>query len=239
MKVIKHLLLGVILTYCSSVVSYSQCKPYILIDGNQVLADNSEAGITLPYWLQATQTLAASQNVYSVSVIEFTVNGTSLDFSQVLKITTSTAVPANKVWKIEGISKQVSLTTSGTATSATWTGPGTYNWSVPSCVNYICIEVWGAGGGGGGDISSGSNGGGGGGGGGYGYQCFSVTPGAAYVVTVGAGGTGGQGCHCDGIVGGTSSVGALISATGGSPGLSAGGTGAGGAGRTERVVSQP
>ena len=50
-----------------------------------------------------------------------------------------------------------------------------------------------------------------GGGGGYGYGCFHVVSGSTYTITVGNGGSGL-------ISGGPSSVGSLISATGGSPG---------------------
>jgi hypothetical protein len=99
--------------------------------------------------------------------------------------------------------------------SQTFTSSGTF--TVPPGVISIAIEVVGGGGDGGG------NGGGGGGGGGYSNGLFSVTPSSMLVVTIGGSG------------GGNTSVGALISATGGGNGVSVsnpniGGGGAGGVG---------
>lgn len=103
----------------------------------------------------------------------------------------------------------------------TYTTSGTFPFSVPAGVTSLTIEVVGAGG------SGGGNGGGGGGGGGYAKGVYTVTAGSALSVNVGAGG-GGAGS-------GTSSVGSLISATGGANGVSVsnpniGGGGAGGVG---------
>ena len=50
--------------------------------------------------------------VQSISVIEFTVNSNSLEFSQVKKVTTVETVPAGKIWKIESIGKTASLSSS-------------------------------------------------------------------------------------------------------------------------------
>ena len=91
----------------------------------------------------------------------------------------------------------------------TYTTPGSYSFTVPSCVTSINVEVVGGGGNGGG------NGGNGGSGGGYSSGTFSVTPGTAYTVNVGA-------------AGGTTNVGALISATGGGSNGGAAGSGSGG-----------
>jgi hypothetical protein len=93
--------------------------------------------------------------------------------------------------------------------------------TVPAGVTSIDIEVVGAGGAGGG------NGGGGGGGGGYAKGTYTVNPGQILTVTVGAAGGG--------PAGGTSSVGTMISATGGTNGTfvsnpSIGGGGIGGSG---------
>ncbi len=103
----------------------------------------------------------------------------------------------------------------------TYTTSGTFSFNVPGGVTSLTIEVVGAGG------SGGGNGGGGGGGGGYAKGIYTVTPGSVLSVNVGAGG-GGAG-------GGTSSVGTLISATGGANGVTVanpniGGGGAGGVG---------
>lgn len=201
-----------------------QCnRPYIRIDGNRVLADNSQTqnGLTLPLWLRAGQSLEADQNVVSISVLEFTVSGTTLEFSQVLSVTASQTVPAGKVWKVESIIKGLIYTA---ASSLVVSSGGTFNWTVPSCVNYACIEIWGAGGGGGGGNST-PAGGGGGGGGAYGYQCFTVTPGSTHAVTIGIGGAGAA-AGTAGSAGTASSVGSLISAGGGAGGINgaAGGT---------------
>lgn len=91
--------------------------------------------------------------------------------------------------------------------------------TIPNAVTLITIEVVGAGGDGGG------NGGGGGGGGAYAKGEYTVTPGDILTVIVGTGGSG--------AAIGTTSVGTLISVTGGENGFSVpnpdlGGGGAGG-----------
>jgi len=205
-----------------------QCQPYIKIDGNLINANQIHpTGLSLPVWLRAGQTLSADQMVNSISVIVFTVNGTSLEFKEVLPISSLVTVPAGEVWKIESILKQPSM---GNANSVVMSQSGTYSFTVPNCANYICIEVWGAGGGGGGGRNSGSTagGGGGGGGGGYGQECFVVSSGTTYQVIVGSGGSGGA-VNGTGSSGAVSSVGSLISATGGTGG-SGGSVGTGGVG---------
>lgn len=91
-------------------------------------------------------------------------------------------------------------------TTVSFTTPGTYTWTVPSCVTSITVQVWGAGGGGGGawvkmDNSTTDSfgtaieacaGGGGGGGGGFSTQTFVVVPGQTYTIVVGAGGVSGS-----------------------------------------------
>jgi hypothetical protein len=102
---------------------------------------------------------------------------------------------------------------------------GTNTFTVPAGVTKIMIEVWGGGGGGG---ASGANPGSPAGGGGYGKDIITVTPGTAYTVTVGAAGVQGT-SGASGTTGGTTSVGTLISATGGAGGgANCGGPGWGG-----------
>jgi len=87
---------------------FSQCASYIKVDGNMILASATATdpiAIVLPIWLEAGQTLAADQNVYSISVLEFTINGTSLEFSRTLKVTTIQTVPSSKTWKVESVLK--------------------------------------------------------------------------------------------------------------------------------------
>lgn len=207
----------------------SQCQPFISIDGK----NTSARTVVLPMWLKEGQVLGMNEAVPSVSVIEFTQNGSALEFSQVLSVTTESSVPQGKVWKIESV--VVTPLIGNVLSSVTYTSSGTF--VVPTCTNFVCIEAWGAGGGGGTCTGCANNqgGSGGGGGGGYGTGCFTVTPGSTLNVVVGNGGSAGQ-------VGGTTSVDNLISATGGSGG-SPGVGGAGGAGGTSsafvKINGQP
>lgn len=84
--------------------------------------------------------------------------------------------------------------------------PGTNQFTIPTGVTQIAVEIWGGGGGGG--NATDSLHGAGGGGGGYGKGSFAVTAGANYSVVVGAGGNAFS-------AGGSSSFGGLISAGGG------------------------
>lgn len=113
---------------------------------------------------------------------------------------------------------------SGIVNRQVFTSNGTYT---PTSGMMFCdIEVVGGGGGGGGSAASPTAAGGAGGGGGYARKIFTAaTIGASQSVTVGAGGTGGIAGGAgpnDGGTGGTTSVGALISATGGAGGKQAG-----------------
>lgn len=97
--------------------------------------------------------------------------------------------------------------------SSTWTAPGNVNW--------VDVEMWGAGGGGGGGGSApgvGSQAGGSGGGGGssgcYRREKIHVTPGTTYTITVGTGGAGG-GSNANGSNGGDTSFDTIITTSGG------------------------
>lgn len=103
-------------------------------------------------------------------------------------------------------------------------------WTVPSGVTKIRVRCWGGG--------AGGNTANGGPAGGYGEGVFSVSPGEQYTVTIGAGGAAFS-------AGGTTSLGALISATGGAaPATNTGGTSsatvnvAGGIGRVHSVSGE-
>lgn len=237
----KNSLFTFLLYISSSISIFGQNLPSLLIDN--VSTQFSE--VSLPYWLKAGQTINIGTNAQSVSILEFTVNGSNLEFSQTIALKTVQTVPASKVWKIEAIglkSENSSIPSStfissGSSSSSSESLPtifqspkkfetvGTYNWKVPPGVTSICIEVWGAGGGG--DRRSTSGGVvGGGGGGGYAYECFSVVPGTTYNVIVGSGGGSGSMFGYGG-AGGTSSVGNLINVTGGAGGAGATGGAAG------------
>jgi len=105
-----------------------------------------------------------------------------------------------------------------------FTSTGTY--TPTSGMLYADIEVIGGGGGGGGvSLPGASEGGaaGGGGAGGYAKGLFTAaTIGASKAVTIGAAGTGGSNSGASGTAGGTTSVGVLISATGGGAGAGSG-----------------
>jgi hypothetical protein len=111
--------------------------------------------------------------------------------------------------------------------SLTFTTSGTF--TVPAGVTSVTIEVVGAGG------NGWLNGGGGGGGGGYAMGVYTVTPSSILNVTVGT--------PNGGVVGGTTSVDALLSATGGGEGFTVpnpnlGGGGAGGVGSGGTVANR-
>jgi hypothetical protein len=224
MKTKINTLLVCLALYCMAIsTSYAQCLPMIKIDGNDIIADeNSPSGIKLPSWLAAGQTLAQSQNVYSIAVIEFTINGTALDYSQNKSVTTVQTVPAGKVWKLESIHKDPTLTQS---VSTSYTIPGTYSFT-PTCSGKYLLKVWGAGGGGGGGASPCNLGGTGGGGGGYSEGYYNLLSTSTYTVTVGAGGTGAAfNSFATGSTGGSSSVGSIVNALGGTGGIGPSGCG--------------
>jgi hypothetical protein len=226
MKKLKHILLTAILLGSFSVVK-SQKIPSLIIDSTEIQFSE----VSMPYWLKAGQKIGLGVNAKTVSVLEFTINGTALEFSRVISVTSNQTVPSNKAWKIEGIGLNKSDTLSGLNSSnvissgssssssnlpsifqspVKFETPGTYTWKVPPGITAIWVEVWGAGGGGP-NCTSTQQHSSGGGGGAYGYACFAVVPGSVYSVVVGSGGvnTGS---------GGNSSFGSLISASGGSGG---------------------
>jgi hypothetical protein len=211
----KNYIFTLMALFSCTITVLGQNSSSLLIDNVSTVFSN----VSLPYWLKSGQTLALGTNSKSVSILEFTVNGTALEFSQVISLTSVQTVPQNKVWKIEAIGQNtVTNSTSilnsnfppGSVLPTILQSPrkfevqGTFDWTVPSGITSICVEVWG--GGGGSAYGYGLDNGFGGGGGGYGYQCFSVIPGTTYQV----------------IVGGNSSVGTLISATAGGGGASGG-----------------
>jgi len=231
-KLLNVLLLSIaiVLTTSSFQRLNAQCEPFIRIDGEIVIANETvPTGLALPLWLKAGQTLSVGLTVRSVSVIEFNEAGTSLEYSQVLSITSALplAVPAGKVWKVESIVKKPTI--GGGVNRVEYLMAGSNTFTVPSCAEYICIEAWGGGGGGqGGKYTTPYRSGGGGGGGAYGQGCFDVVPGTTYTVSVGAGGLRSDPSSSTppaGSDGGNSSVGTLITAYGGKGGTNSGGLG--------------
>lgn len=120
-------------------------------------------------------------------------------------------------------------------------------------MKYCVIEVIGAGGGGGGVTGAAGQSAtaSGGGAGGYARESFdAATIGVSQAVIIGAGGAGGVAGNNPGAAGGSTSVGALLSATGGAGGLGGAvsvvsasggtpGTGGAGAGGNVNTVGQP
>ena len=227
----KNTVISVLFCVSCTLSTLGQNLPSLLIDN--VSTQFSE--VSLPYWLKAGQSIDLGTNAQSVSALEFNVNGSNLEFSQAIAITTAQTVPLNKVWKIEAIglkSANSSIPSSillGSGSTSTSTSlptvfqspkkfeiPGTYSWTVPPGITSICIEVWSGGGGGGGASYGGLAGGGGGGG--YAYQCFTVVPSTTYTINVGSGGIGGTNASTDGTAGGNSSFGNLMNVIGGAGG---------------------
>lgn len=109
----------------------------ITVDGDDVLVSDQAK---FPFWLKAGQTLAASTNVVSISVIEYNVlaspaGGNVLTLEQVVKVTTAQTVPANKAWKVEAVLLDPALASSpGQTTNAVtyWSDANTTGSTVTS-----------------------------------------------------------------------------------------------------------
>ena len=98
--------------------------------------------------------------------------------------------------------------------------PGVTTYTVPAGVYWLFGQCQGAGAGGGGANSGGTISGGGGGAGGYIEGWFAVNPGDSITLTIGAGGAGGLGgtAPSDGSAGGSTSIGSVMTSTGGNGG---------------------
>jgi hypothetical protein len=106
MRYIQQTILLIIL-FGSFTSANAQKVPSLIIDSTEIQFSE----VSMPYWLKAGQKIGLGVNAKTVSVLEFTINGTALDFSRVLSITSNQTVPTNKAWKIEGIGLNKSDTT--------------------------------------------------------------------------------------------------------------------------------
>jgi hypothetical protein len=161
---------------------YGQTEPILIIDGQSVMF---KSDVSFPYWLKSGQTIDIGPNVKFVSILEFNVDSSTLNYSQTISLSSIQAVPASKTWKVEAVAILWDFNSySGFSNSTqpsifvsprTYSSVGDFTFVVPASVFRICVEAWGPGGGLGG------------GGGGYGYSCFNVTPGNSYNIHIGRG----------------------------------------------------
>lgn len=140
-------------------------------------------------------------------------------------------------WKVLLYQKQTPIVPFTVVRRQIFPSSGTYT---PNAFMLYCdAKVYGGGGGGGGVDATSSAAGGGGGSGGFSQKVFSAaTIGASQTVTIGAGGTAGANTGGAGGTGGTTSLGALLTAGGGSGGVGVNVTGnsvAGGTGGTGSI----
>lgn len=103
-------------------------------------------------------------------------------------------------------------------------------WTCPANVTQISVDACGGGGGGAGGASGGTGGGGGGGAAAVIGRKITVVPGTVYTITIGTGGAGGTTNSAAGGTGGATSLGTLLSLSGGVGGtrVTTGGGGAAG-----------
>ena len=180
-----------------ALIGNAQKNPTLIIDG---LAISFESNTSLPYWINEGKTIDLGVHAISVSILEFNVVENELQFNQVINLTSSSAVPTSKVWKIEAIGIGLNTDDSGLATNGfstsdsptIFTSPQTFTssatWTVPPGVTNICIEAWGKGGDGGDCLNSSQLNynvyAGAGGGGSYGYDCFIVESGTILNISI-------------------------------------------------------
>lgn len=128
----------------------------------------------------------------------------------------------------------VVLNISGTAFAAFGVGnrekmfTSSGSWTCPTGITQIYVDAAAGGGGGYGVSGSSTGGAGGGGGSALAGAPYTVVPGTAYPVTIGAGGAGGAAGGNAGAAGGTTSFGTLFSLTGGGGATGVNTVGAGG-----------
>jgi hypothetical protein len=178
-------------------------------------------GVPIRFLVATGNTAAASLNVNGLGAKAITrPNGAALKIGDLVPGQLIEVAYTGSVFHILSMGASDALPTS----TVIFTTPGTSNFTVPSGIYRLRVEVLGAGGGGGGGSSSSSGfGGSGGGAGGFAQKLCAVTPGQVIAVTVGAGGVAGISPSTGGGAGGSSSFGSFCSATGGQGGVTASG----------------
>lgn len=228
---------GGAITASNGGIVYSTASKLALLSGtataNQILLSGSS---TTPAWSTATYPATTTTNQILYSSGTNAVAGLATAASSVL-VTSSGSVPSLSTALPNGITATTQSQNNNStkvATTAyvdqsgfvnqvntqTFTGNGTY--TPTSGMEYCIVEVVG-GGGGGGACAAVNGGAGGGGAGGYARVLLTAAQvGASKTITIGAAGTAGAsgGANAGG-TGGTTSIGSLVSCTGGG-----GGTGA-------------
>jgi hypothetical protein len=181
-------------------VPYSFASDSAFYSFRSLLADSARNGIA-PFWIQNTST---GNDTASVGIIVISNGGAPSAYLKNNGAGESLMVDGNV--KINGTIDVNGATLNGGFTNfQVFNSSGTF--TVPTGIEKVMVELWGAGGGGGGGGGGGYSNigatGGGGGGGGYVKDILNVSPGGSITVTIGSGGNGGGG----GLAGGTLSNG--------------------------------
>jgi autotransporter-associated beta strand protein len=212
-----------------------------VLSGATTVTKNGSSKLTLTgtnTYSGITNVNAGILNIQNNSALGTTANGTVVAYGAILQMQNNITVTGEALTlngSGAGSATGGTITTSGAYTIHTFTSSGTFTLNIGGTVEYLIV------GGGGGGLGSDDNGegGGGGGAGGVVYGSGTRTPGS-YTVSVGAGGAGGI-IEGDAAKGSNSVFGTLTALGGGGSTrqeavpatANAGGSGAGGFGRSE------
>lgn len=131
---------------------YGQTEPVLIIDGQSVMF---KSDVSFPFWLKSGQTIDIGPNVKFVSILEFNLDSSTMNYSQTISLSSIQVVPASKTWKIEAVAMLHDINSHSGFSNSTqpsiFVSPRTYTSSgtfvVPATVFRICVEAWGPGGG--------------------------------------------------------------------------------------------
>jgi hypothetical protein len=205
-----------------SIANCAGCPVFIWFDPfpSSVFAGNTSVAITLGCASSSSSNSSSSSSKSSIS----SSSSRSSSSSSSSRSSSSSSVSSSSYSSSSSSQSCTALTTQTFNTSTTW--------FVPTGVEWVQIQAWGAGGGGGSDTEQ--AGGGGGGGGGFAQSTINIPNGTtSYSITIGQGGAGGTLSGQDGANGGNTIFGTnVVIGVGGVGGQSAEDGGAGGAGGT-------